>query len=239
MKKRTKLRFIIIFIVLFSNSVFNFVVADDSYEDNDNIYDAKKISTGFYNLTMEDNYDYFFIELEEFDILIVDLYFNSSISDLDLNIYDPDEIYYDSSSSSSNHEKVKTEVEVKGDYYIEVYNYDGINNDYNMTIDIEKGTPPDEYEDDELFLILFFIFIFGFTFGLSIIITNVKKFQEKRRLKQKSQQNKPSVSEPQQIAPSPHIEPLPPQPKKPLICPECGVKLEDDAIYCQFCGYKI
>ena len=59
----------------------SFIIADDSYEDNDNIYDAKSISTGFYNLTMEDDYDYFSIKIEEFDILIVDLYFNDSISD--------------------------------------------------------------------------------------------------------------------------------------------------------------
>ncbi len=262
---KNKLKFaLLISLSVISNIIITYiVVADDSYEDNDNIYDSKEISVGTYNLTMEDTYDYFFIELEEFDILIVDLYFNNAISDLDLNIYDPDELYLDSSSSSTNHEKVKTEVDYNGDYYIEVYNYGGSNNDYNMTIDIEEGSGDDDYyDDDDLYWILFFLFVFGFSFGLPVIIGVKKKYDEKKRLKKVSKTKKTTIQTPRPVTPptqpvtpptqpvTPPTQPVTPPtqpvtpPTQPItpstqICPECGVDVDKDAKFCQFCGYKI
>lgn len=125
------------------------VPADDSYEENDLQTTAAAINPGnYFGLLCADD-DWYNISVAAGATITVDTYFTHSLGDLDLQLYSPTGLV-NSSTSTSNHERVSYTAQVPGNHSIRVYRYNCLFNNYNMTISVY--TPPasdDIYEEND------------------------------------------------------------------------------------------
>ncbi|MFX1428877.1 MAG: Ser-Thr-rich GPI-anchored membrane family protein [Promethearchaeota archaeon] len=138
---------IIIFIVLSYSSLNvgnnfymekNLHISDDTYEGNNQIDDAIHINEGFYeNLECYDN-DYFRIQVKAGYKLNVDIYFNNSAGNLDLELYDAAPSRINESYSSNDIESVSYTTSSSSNFYIRVFYIDDPNS-YNLSISIIAG----------------------------------------------------------------------------------------------------
>ncbi|MFX1274229.1 MAG: PPC domain-containing protein [Promethearchaeota archaeon] len=119
-------------LILFGLSVFFLICfssiaiakADDSYEENDTFNDAYTIAlTTYYGTLQISQYDddWFKVYLNTGHALTVQIDWSSSVYDIELYLYDFNEIVIDSSTGSSNRETINYDcITTDGYYYIKI-----------------------------------------------------------------------------------------------------------------------
>ncbi|MHA1273216.1 MAG: PPC domain-containing protein [Promethearchaeota archaeon] len=130
------------------------IETDDSYEENDDFANAKKLSEGIYkNLKCWDD-DWFYINGTSGDSLNITIKFTHANGDLDLCVYDPSLTLIGNSSSTTDNEQVLYNMTSNGYYYIYIYKKSsGDNNNYDLIIQIKPpGISDDSYEENDNFI---------------------------------------------------------------------------------------
>ncbi|MFX1398761.1 MAG: Ser-Thr-rich GPI-anchored membrane family protein [Promethearchaeota archaeon] len=115
----------------------NLRCSDDSYEDNNYIYDATQTEGGYYqNLKCFDN-DYFEVDLDAGYQLNVEINFTNSKGNLDLELHDPFSLI-SGSYSFNDSEKLTYMSEYSTDIFIRIFYVDNPN-DYSLNISVSFG----------------------------------------------------------------------------------------------------
>jgi len=119
------------------------VVVDDRYEDNDSISQAANLgsltaATTVSNLVMRDGQDWFRFRQggtgTASDYVQVD--FRNANGDLDVRLFNASGSLIGQSTSTSDRERISLEGLPAGDYFVQVYGYNGASNgSYSLTVD--------------------------------------------------------------------------------------------------------
>ncbi len=129
---------------------------DDAHEQNDLFETAYTIATGTYaNLFCSDD-DWYRLYITAGNTLVANIAFTQCFGDLDLGLYDQDEVQRNYSTTSNDWESVSYAVTTTGYYYIKVYRYyDTGRNSYALTL-TTAPTPsnPSGIAGFELFLLI-------------------------------------------------------------------------------------
>lgn len=111
---------------------------DDPYEPNNTPWTAKGIQTGITSLLLNDDNDYFFIDVPISGRLIVRADFDSSKVNLDLQMMTPSGLQLGSSMGFGNSELV-SRLLTPGRYLIRAYRAGGGGGPYTLTVNIQPG----------------------------------------------------------------------------------------------------
>lgn len=111
---------------------------NDSFEPNDTTTNATLISSGMYNdlKICEGESDYFEISAEAGQEIEVTAFFTHADGDLDMYLYDADEVLQDSSASVTDNETISFPVQTTDTYFLEVRGYTGATNDYSLELNV-------------------------------------------------------------------------------------------------------
>ncbi len=116
---------------------------DDWAEENDGYYNATSIDPNYYGdlKIIESDEDWFGVYLDVGDFIDVNIYFNHSEGNLELELYDPSipTIPRAVSDSIFNFEYLAFTSDVSGDWRIRVYHYDG---NTNVSYDLDLWVTP-------------------------------------------------------------------------------------------------
>jgi len=96
-------------------------IVDDTYEDNDEFYNAVLLPEGYYRGLIAIDEDWYKVNIEANKELIVTIYFDHTVGDLDLCLYDSSQNLLLCSQTWENTESVEYITETSGYYYIEVF----------------------------------------------------------------------------------------------------------------------
>ncbi len=120
--------------VHYSMTIF-VTIQDDAYEDNDVRAQARAISTGEHNWLVAEDDDWYSLNVDAGSEVHVYLWFNNSIGNLDLFLYNPagSQVNW-STSTIFNFEYVFYNVTAAGNYYIRTTLTSGLPTFYNLTI---------------------------------------------------------------------------------------------------------
>jgi len=120
------------------------VCTDDSYEENDTCSAGALITTGIYpNLQVcSGDDDWFAVDLEAGDTVIITTHFAHALGHLDMELYDTDcWTWLDYSTSSTDDEQIAYTVHASGAYNVRVYGHGGAENNYDMTVAVSPAAP--------------------------------------------------------------------------------------------------
>ncbi len=120
--------------VHYSMTIF-VTIQDDAYEENDVRAQARAISTGDHNWLVAEDDDWYSLNVDAGSEVHVYLWFNNSIGNLDLFLYNPAGSQVNSSTSTIfDFEYVFYNVTAAGNYYIRTTLTSGLPTFYNLTI---------------------------------------------------------------------------------------------------------
>ena len=120
------------------------VCTDDGYEENDTCSAAVLIAPGAYpNLQVcSGDDDWFAVDLEAGDTVIITAYFTHALGDLDLELHDTNcGTWLDYSTSSTDDEQIVYTVDASGTYNVWVYGYVGAENSYDLEVAVSPAAP--------------------------------------------------------------------------------------------------
>ncbi|KKL74862.1 hypothetical protein LCGC14_2060650, partial [marine sediment metagenome] len=114
---------------------------DDYMEDNDSFGNASWVTQNNYTnlMIIESDEDWFQFNLNTGDTIDVEIYFNHSKGDLDLELWDPTNTSRDYSYSVTDNESISFIANIPGPWRIWVYHYMG---DTNVTYDMDIWVSP-------------------------------------------------------------------------------------------------
>ncbi len=122
---------------LSSDSVPRVADTYDAYDPNNSFSTAVSIPTGFtHNLLVDHNPDWFKIYVTNSHRIYVSVNW-SAVEDLDLYLYDSNQVMLNLSSGTANPEKVSYDIITPGYYFIQVVEYlpDGVDTTYSLYVD--------------------------------------------------------------------------------------------------------
>ncbi|MBN2359024.1 MAG: PPC domain-containing protein, partial [Deltaproteobacteria bacterium] len=123
---------------------------DDSKEQNDNLSAAVWIAEGHTGALQicPDDEDWYYTYLYAGETLTVDLLFSHAAGDLDLKIYNAAGTVVARSTGVTDNEQAVATAAGAGNYYVQVYGYDGAQNGYAIDVAITSGgtCSDDSYE---------------------------------------------------------------------------------------------
>jgi len=129
----------------------------DQFESNDSFAGAHDLGTmgdfsaSGLSIHVPGNDDYFLITAADNGIVNVSLSFTHALGDVDLQVFDINENFVDSSTSTTDSEFVSFSALAGQSFYVHVYGFDDATNpNYSLTID-GPGMPPDAYEVNNTF----------------------------------------------------------------------------------------
>jgi hypothetical protein len=99
-----------------------------------------------------DDVDWFRIDAEAGDRLVIDLRFRHDDGDLDVALYGPDLVEWDRADSADDNELLDADVPESGPWWVQVYGFDGATADYTLSYERQPGAGAcvdDELEDDD------------------------------------------------------------------------------------------
>ena len=130
-----------------SKNVSAFTVPEDSYENNDYFWSAYPIDSGFYPNLCQGDDDWFNVSIGVNDVILINLEFDGSQNNIDLELYDSMNSMLNSSYDVDNNEDVSWVSSVSQTLYIKIY---GQNNTeaYNMTVDIDDWAEENDIREE-------------------------------------------------------------------------------------------
>ena len=112
---------------------------DDEFEDDDSFADARTVSTGevIEGVICPDDDDYLRFSIAGPSAVSILVAFDSVITDLDVELYGPDNALIDFSEETDMDEEIVTDLGVAGDYTLRILGFQGAFGDYLAQIDTE------------------------------------------------------------------------------------------------------
>ena len=114
---------------------------DDAAEDNDTFGTAGALPIDgiFAGVACANDQDYFAFDVNAGDTITVDTSFQHRFGDIDLELYTPDGLAADSSTSTTDDENLQIVADVSGLYRAHVYGYNGAQNVYSLAVTVTPG----------------------------------------------------------------------------------------------------
>ena len=109
----------------------------DSFESNDSIEQSIPAESVGGTLNTCGGPDFFAINASAGQTISVSINFTHMVGDLDMKLYNAEQSIVESSASTIDSETIEHLVEVGGTYFLEVYGYNGVYNDYTMTVAVQ------------------------------------------------------------------------------------------------------
>lgn len=131
--------------------MFFSIIEDDSYEENDYLYEAYNLSnykdeylSEIYGEGIQGDDDWYQISINSgYERLIVDLLFTHAHGDIDIQVYNSTGTQLiTSSQTSTDNEYIDITHPSNGTYYLRVYG-DDVGNSYDLWWNIDLEIPPD------------------------------------------------------------------------------------------------
>jgi subtilisin-like proprotein convertase family protein len=99
-----------------------------------------------------ENDDYYRFTASTTGLLTAEVQFSNAAGDIDMTLYDADQIHLRSSTSTSDIEQITWSVSAGETYYLQVYGYDGaINRNYTMQLSVGQPPQGDRFEPNDTF----------------------------------------------------------------------------------------
>ncbi|MFM6472644.1 MAG: PPC domain-containing protein, partial [Dolichospermum sp.] len=137
-----------------SNTLYNFRLLSDQFEPNNTQSAAASlgsVSQSWSNLTIDSSSDEDWFKITLLDTgtssNYVKINFPGSSGDIDLRLYQADGTYITGSIGTGDEELISLEELAAGDYFVQVYGYDGATNTYSLQTSLPTTTiTGDEFE---------------------------------------------------------------------------------------------
>jgi subtilisin family serine protease/subtilisin-like proprotein convertase family protein len=130
----------------------------DRFEPNDDFEGATELGVvgdrtdASLSIHEADNGDYYRFTAERDGALAAEVAFSDASGDIDIELYDANGAYLDSSASTNDTERVEWTVAAGEVYYLHVYGYDGATNpNYTMTLGVSDLPAGDRFEPNDSF----------------------------------------------------------------------------------------
>ncbi len=122
------------------NTITNNLCGEDLFEENDNFNNAKLVPKGWTRYLAANDEDWFYTYLNKGDTLYLTLQFLNSSGNLDLSLYNDQNILLKSSTSETDNELIIQNISTGAFYFFRVYN--DVNNIYSLNIESEDIFAP-------------------------------------------------------------------------------------------------
>ncbi len=106
----------------------------DAFETNDTLEQAIPAQTVGGNLNTCGGPDFFVINANAGQTITAAVNFSHMVGDVDMRLYNPEQSQVASSAGTEDIESIEYLVEISGPHFIEVYGYNGVYNDYTMSV---------------------------------------------------------------------------------------------------------
>ena len=109
----------------------------DAFESNDSIEQAIPAESVSGNLNTCNGPDFFAINASVGQTIAITVNFTHMVGDVDMKLYNSEQSLVASSAGTMDSETIEYPVEVSGPHFVEVYGYNGVYNDYTMSVAVQ------------------------------------------------------------------------------------------------------